>query len=184
MHTEDYPNHLDFSYQDYLDKQNSVKELDDCGNEILIEECYPCEDNEDCECEDDIIICDGTTDDEVIVKQFDVYAGSTSVMPINGLEIKNNIPVFVNLKTIIFELNGIDTILIIAIPADKNILKVVTSNSETLYHKNNILESDFELDENIVSVPNDFNVDRPYTVYVFKTVLPFSKAMNLTITIE
>ena len=121
---------------------------------------------------------------EVIWKLIRIFGGLTSTMPITGEDVRTAIPTFNKVGIFTITANGVDKNYVVAIPEFITLVKITSSNNETLYDKNNISNSNFKLSTTITSIPDNSGVNIPYKVYTFNSILPYSSGIILTITTE
>ena len=121
---------------------------------------------------------------KVIWQKIGVYIGLTNQNIETGNDIKEYIPSFGEQLTYKLQANGLYNTYVVALPQHKTLVSIITSNNETLYHKDNIEESNFILSEDITTIPDENGIERSYKVYMLTTVGTFSKNMFLTVTIQ
>ena len=121
---------------------------------------------------------------EVIWKLIRIFGGLTSTMPTTGENIRTTIPTFNEVGTFTITANGVDKNYVVAVPEFITLVKIISSNNETLYDRDNISSSNFKLSTTITSIPDNSGVSMPYKVYTFNSILPYSSGVILTITTE
>ena len=118
---------------------------------------------------------------EVFYRDSKIYAGNTTEYPTDESQITNLVKLDVFSEVITFNLNNTDTFVVVAIPQSQELDKIISSNNETLFDRNQPEHNNFILD-NDLSVIHDIDGEPiSYNIYVLETVLPFSSNMFLKI---
>lgn len=134
-----------------------------------------------------VVINGAVKDGMVFWKDRDIYIGQLSDLPINGLELKEALSSQENIRqggSYIITTDSISDSFIVAIPSSRNLVKITSSNNETLFlNVRNDDENNFKLSTDITSIPNNLNIEEDYKVYILETVLLYSLGTTIIIDI-
>lgn len=133
------------------------------------------------------IKCNGAVKNgNVFWKTFYIFAGITNEVFTTGTELRNALsefPILDNEPEFIINADGEKKTIVFALPQEKELKSVKSSEGETLYSDLNSSESNIKINNTITSMPDDNGTDRPYKIYSMTTAIAYSIGIKITVKI-
>lgn len=124
------------------------------------------------------------TNSKVFWRALYIFAGVSISIPTTGQEVINSLvgfPTHNDDREFNVNMDGEGTTIIIAIPQQLNLIRVTSSEGETLFNSNSITGNNFVLSDTINQIPDGNGNLLPYKIYMATSALPYSSGITLNI---